>query len=274
MKYIFAAGVIAVSVAVSPAALAEQGRLQSMESEMILIPGGEFLMGSSEDEVREYKKKFGKREMYSRYRFEDEAPKRKVFVKSFQIDRHEVTNREYLRFVMATGHHPPPNWQGGMYVGGKDEFPVLFVSYDDAVAYARWAGKRLPTAMEWEKASRGTDGRVFPWGNSFDPYKASTADSDLASILGALCSVNSANRVEIAPGDVSPYGVHDMGGNVREWTSSSPEGNPSLKILKGASWVDLHVNARAAHVEYVPYNALSHIIGFRCVKDTGDTRAL
>jgi formylglycine-generating enzyme required for sulfatase activity len=278
MRFIFIAGIIAVSAAVSTAVsttvLAKQGLSWSLENEMIFIPGGEFLMGSSADEIREYKEKFGKRELYSKYRFEDETPKRKVFLKPFYIERHEVTNREYLRFVKATRHYPPQIWQGGMYTGGNDDFPVLFVSYEDASAYANWAGKRLPTAEEWEKASRGTDGRVFPWGNSFDPYKTATADSDLASILGALCSFNSANRVEIAPDDVSPYGVHDMGGNVREWTSTSPSGNPSLKMLKGASWVDLHINARAAHIEYVPYNSVSHIIGFRCVKDTGDSRAL
>jgi len=277
MKNIFIAGLIAVSATtllVASTVKATQSQPLEIENEMIFIPGGEFLTGSSENEVQEYKEKFGKREMYSSHHFEDEVPKRKVFIKSFYIERHEVTNREYLRFIQASGHHPPQHWQAGMYLGGTDDHPVLFVTHDDAMAYAHWAGKRLPTAEEWEKAARGTDGRVFPWGNSFDPYKTSTADSDLASILGALCSVNSANRVEIAPDDVSPYGVHDMGGNVREWTSSSPKGNPSLKILKGASWVDLHVNARAAHVEYAPYNSLSHIIGFRCVKDIEGLRAL
>tara|TARA_B100000315_G_scaffold252736_1_gene290126 strand:- start:21381 stop:22214 length:834 start_codon:yes stop_codon:yes gene_type:complete len=240
----------------------------SIETEqMILIPAGEFLMGSSGDEVKALKDTFGKRELYSDYPFEEETPKRKVFVKSFYIDRHEVTNKKYAQFIKETGHKPPRHWQGGMYNSGKGDYPVLYVSQEDAAAYAKWAGKRLPTEEEWEKAARGAKGRIFPWGNKFDPYKAVTADSDLRLILGAVCAVNSANRVELAPDDFSPYGVRDMAGNVREWTSTAAPDTPLMVIVKGASWVDLSINARAAHREYIPKNSVSHIIGFRCVKN-------
>lgn len=248
----------------------------SIETEqMILIPAGEFLMGSSDEEIKVLKETFGKRDLYSDYPFEAETPKRKVFVQSFYIDRHEVTNKQYARFVKETGYKPPKNWEGKMFKTGKGDFPVLYVSQEDAAAYAKWAGKRLPAEEEWEKAARGTEGYIFPWGNKFDPFKAVTADSDLRFILGALCSVNSANKVELAPGDISSYGVHDMAGNVREWTSTTALNTTSMVIIKGASWVDLSINARAAHREYVPKNSVSHIIGFRCVKDiklrmTGD----
>lgn len=234
---------------------------------MVFIPGGEFLMGSSPEEVRAVKEKYGKRDLYKNYPFEQEEPKRNIFVDSFYIDRHEVTNREYARFIKATGHMPPRTWSGGMYAGGKGDYPVLFVSQIDAMEYAKWAGKRLPTEQEWEKAARGSLGLVFPWGNEFDPYKAATAESDLRLIVGALCNVNSANTVELAPGDVSPYGVRDMAGNVREWTSTILPGPTPMAVIKGGSWVDISVNARAAHREYVPKSAISHIIGFRCVKD-------
>ncbi len=233
---------------------------------MLFIPSGEFLMGSSPEELQVVKEKYGKRDLYKNYPFEEEQPKRKVFVASFYIDRHEVTNREYARFIKATGYMPPQNWNNGMYGGGKGDHPVLFVSQKDAMEYARWAGKRLPTEQEWEKAARGTLGLVFPWGNEFDPYKAATAESDLKLIVGALCNVYSANSVELAPGDISPYGVHDMAGNVREWTSTVLPGTP-MAVIKGGSWLDLSVNARAAHREYVPKDSISHIIGFRCAKD-------
>ena len=234
---------------------------------MLFIPSGEFLMGSSPEEILIVKEEYGKRELYKNYPFEEELPKRKVYVASFYIDRHEVTNKEYARFIKATGFKPPQNWIDGMYGGGKGDFPVLFVSQIDAMEYARWAGKRLPTEQEWEKAARGSFGLVFPWGNKFDPYKAATADSDLRLILGALCAVNSANRVELAPGDVSPFGARDMAGNVREWTATTDPDSSSRAVVKGASWVDLSITARAAHREYVPKDSISHIIGFRCVKD-------
>lgn len=236
---------------------------------MVFIPGGEFLMGSSAEEVEQVRAAYGGRSMYRDYAFEAEMPKRKVRLKPFYIDRSEVTNEEYYEFVKATGHRAPRNWTGGEYEAGKGDCPVLYVSKEDAEAYARWAGKRLPTEAEWEKAARGSDGRIYPWGDRFDPYKAATAESDIRYIYGALCSANSANPVEQAEGDVSPYGVHDMGGNVREWTATE-DTERGMAVVKGASWVDLSINARAAHREFVPKDAVSHIIGFRLVKDVED----
>jgi len=242
--------------------------------DMVFVPGGYFLMGSDVGEVDKVKREFGSRDLYKDYPFDEETPKRRVYIKPFYIDRHEVTNREYAEFVHATGWAAPSSWQGGKYPAGKDDYPVLYVSQKDAEAYARWAGKRLPTEAEWEKAARGVDGRVYPWGNEFDPYKSATADSDIRYIYGALCSIGSANRIEIAEGDVSPYGVRDMAGNVREWTASAAPGEPSMAVVKGASWVDLSITARAASRAYVPKNSRSHIIGFRCVKDLDDEPGL
>ena len=236
-------------------------------SSMIKIPAGEFVMGSSAEEVQSIKAQYGKREMYKNHPFDEEVPRRKVFVKTFLIDIHEVTNKEYSDFVHATGHVAPKSWPGGHPDSSKDSFPVTYVTHEDAEAYAKWADKRLPTAEEWEKAARGPDGRVYPWGDSFDPYKAATADSDLHAVSAGQCAVGSVAKVMIAPGDISPYGVRDMAGNVREWTATAPPGDPKMALIKGASWVDLSVNARAAHREYIPKASSAHIIGFRCVKD-------
>jgi len=234
---------------------------------MILIPAGEFLMGSTPNEVQSFKKKYGDRDMYRKYPFQDEFPKREVFLKSYLIDKNEVTNLEYYQFVRSTGHHPPRNWYGNKPQSEQLDLPVLFVSQADAAAYAKWAGKRLPTEAEWEKAARGTDGRIFPWGNTFDPLKASLAESDARLIQGGLWHVYSANSVKVAPADVSPFGVHDMAGNVREWTATISPKKKSMALIKGGSWVDLSITARAANRVFVPKDAISHLIGFRCVAD-------
>lgn len=234
---------------------------------MALVPAGEFLMGSTQQEVDAVKKEFSGRALYKDYPFEAETPKRKVNLKAFYIDAYEVTNRKYAEFIKKTGHIPPQNWSGVNFPADSPDNPVLFVSKDDAEAYAKWDHKRLPTEEEWEKAARGTDGRIFPWGNQFEPDKAATADSSLEFIEHGLCRVGTANRVGGAPGDVSPYGVYGMAGNVREWTSTPDPAHNDMCVVKGASWVDLHITARAAYREMVPIESRSHIISFRCVRD-------
>jgi len=234
---------------------------------MTLIPAGEFLMGSSDKEIEDVVKVFGKIDLYKTYPFDAEKPKRKLWLKAYYIDKHEVTNAEYAKFVEATGYRKPVHWEKTGYEKNQANIPVSFVTYRDAEAYAKWAGKRLPTEAEWEKAARGDKGLVFPWGNSFDPYMAATADSDLKFLFGPLCNANTANIVEMAEGDKSPYGVRDMAGNLREWTASSDKKDPAMMIVKGASWLDRYINARVAHREFVHRDFKSHIIGFRCVKD-------
>jgi formylglycine-generating enzyme required for sulfatase activity len=234
---------------------------------MIYIPEGEFIMGSNEDELMEIKKVYGKRGGIEGYLFEKEKPKRKVFVKSFFIDKYEVTNAQYKKFIDATGHPVPSGWNNGKYPQGKANNPVLYVSWYDAKAYAKWAGKRLPTEEEWEKAARGADGRIFPWGNKYDPTLTSTAESILENIREGICNVTTGIPVGTAKGDVSPYGVHDMGGNVREWTDSWFMVEKGERVVKGGSWVDLSPKARCASKDGVNPKGISHIIGFRCVRD-------
>lgn len=234
---------------------------------MVLTPEGEFWMGASKEEVQQLAEQYSGHRMYGTYRFDWETPRRKVRLKGFYIDRTEVTNRQYARYLKATGAKPPMHWANGSYMKGLDDFPVLYVTWNDAQAYAKWAGKRLPTEEEWEKAARGPDGLIFPWGNHFDVDKAATADSDLRLMGHALCNSSSANQTGHAPGDKSPYGAMDMAGNVREWTSSSDPEHPSMKVVKGGSWLDLNLVARGSHREFVNKFFKSHVIGFRCVKD-------
>ncbi len=234
--------------------------------EMVFIPSGEFLMGSTEKDG-----KVGQAIGI------DEIPQHSFNLRGFYIDRHEVTNRQYKAFVAATGHRPPENkytgaysWEANSPQTGQEDIPVTDVSWHDADAYCRWAGKRLPTEAEWEKAARGTDGRQWPWGNEFKKESCNTKYTGYGELLPAGS----------VPGDVSPYGVHDMCGNVSEWTNSwyLPYPGSTLqresfgetyKVVRGGSLVmPAFPYSRAAYRANVYRPDYRHRgIGFRCVKD-------
>jgi len=197
--------------------------------EMVYIPAGEFLMGEE---------------------------KRPVYVAAFYIDRYPVTNAEYKRFVDATGYPCPPTWVHGTYPAGKDDHPVTQVNWDDATAYAKWAGKRLPSDEEWEKAARGTDGRIYPWGNEWDKERANTCETK---------SFDTTPVGKFSPQGDSPYGVADMAGNVWEWVQGS--GGKVLQPLRGGTWDSTHDTAACtARMRYTPRRRNDYI-GFRCAMD-------
>ncbi len=192
---------------------------------------------------------------------------------SYYIDRTEVTNREYKAFLDATGYEPvwPENflkhWTDGSYPSGMADHPVVWVSLEDARAYAEWAGKRLPTEAEWQKAAQGTDGRTWPWGGLFDPQKANT-DSDGTLPVGSF------------PDGASPYGILDMAGNVWEWTDSwQTDGYHEYSWLRGGSYFHakgslwymqggpVAVYQRTKFWHMTPALNRTPTIGFRCVMD-------
>ena len=203
-----------------------------VSQEMVYIPEGEFLMGNNGRNSSE-----GSGD-------EDEQPLHRVYLKGYWMDRYEVTNAMYEAFVKATGHRTPKHWDQGHYPSQKANHPVVYVDWHDADAYCRWAGERLPTEEEWEKAARGTDGRVFPWGNQFDVKKANTPQYWLTQGKeGGTLPVGSFEAGK------SPYGLYDMAGNVYEWTSSWYKPYPGNKVfnmhygevnkvLRGGSWYD------------------------------------
>jgi len=197
--------------------------------EMVCVPAGEFLMG------------------------EEERP---VQLKAFYIDKHPVTNAEYKRFLDASGHPPPMMWVRGLYAQGKDHHPVTQVNWNDATAYATWAGKRLPTDEEWEKAARGTDGRLYPWGDEWDKARANTCESRIfdTTPVGTF-----------SPQGDSPYGVADMAGNVWEWVEGP--GGKMLQPLRGGTWDATHDQATCfSRLRYTP-GRRNDYIGFRCAMD-------
>ncbi len=233
---------------------------------MVYIPGGYFTMGSDQGKS-------------------DARPPHKVFVKGFYIDKYEVTNAQYKRFIDSTGHPAPYldpqkypwaekyNWKNGTYPPGTAQLPVVLVSWDDANAYAQWAGKRLPTEAEWEKAAKGGKNFSYPWGNNWDSGKCNSRESGL----------NKAVRVDAYPQGVSAYGVFNMAGNVWEWCSDwydpnfygkSPSRNPigpyrgATRVIRGGSWDTygaerLRTFARESQFPSVK----SYDLGFRCAKD-------
>ncbi len=215
---------------------------------MVFVPGGEFMLGSD------------KGDDYSR-------PAHKVQVKPFFIDLTEVTNEDYKKFVDSTGHKTPPDWTNKSFPAGKAQFPVTGVDWDDANAYAKWAGKRLPTEAEWEFAAKGIDDRIYPWGDKWENTFANAANKN-----GGMREVGEAKGK-------SPFGLSDMSGNAWEWTSSDAEAYPKgkkfsadlvePKIIRGGYWGSLKEDAATtyrgawgARNENTYKNT-----GFRCVKD-------
>ncbi|MEW6211402.1 MAG: bifunctional serine/threonine-protein kinase/formylglycine-generating enzyme family protein [Acidobacteriota bacterium] len=216
-------------------------------SGMILIRGGQFTMGNnnSEDEA--------------------EKPEQTVTVKSFYIDKYEVTNQQYYEFIKATRYKAPLHWNNGRFEDGKETHPVVNVNWEDAKKYAEWAGKRLPKEEEWEYAARGIDGRLYPWGKLFSPTNANTKESG----KGDTTPVGSYSSGQ------SPFGVMDMSGNVLEWTASKYSPYPGSKakpvegyvVLRGGDWYEEQSYATATSRALQKPDFFRKYIGFRCAKD-------
>lgn len=175
--------------------------------ELVKIPAGEFIMGSNPG-------RDGWSDSY-------EEPQCSISLDTFFIGRYEVTNDQYAAFVRDTVRTPPLLWEGGVIPPGKENHPVVYVSWQDAVEYTQWLSQatdipfRLCTEAEWEKAARGSDSRIYPWGDDYDAGKCHCDVNDVQDIALGTASVGM-----YSPSGDSPYGVADMAGNVLEWTSS------------------------------------------------------
>jgi formylglycine-generating enzyme required for sulfatase activity len=181
-------------------------------------------------------------------------------VAPFFIDIFEVTCEEYKKFIDETGHRPPPQWSKGVYPAGWARRAVSGVDWDDANAFATWAGKRLPTEPEWELAARGNDGRIYPWGNE---WKAMAANADVTSHKHI-------DKVGVHPAGRSPFGAFDMAGNVWEWTTGdlTDASQGELKVVRGGSWRENRSQTTATFRKGLPPRGGQYSeVGFRCVKD-------
>lgn len=240
---------------------------------MVAVPAGAFAMGTNLERSDA-----------------QDHPQHTVTLPAYKIDKYPVTNAQYARFVAATGHRPPLHWKNGRIPEGQLLRPVTLVDWYDAAAYAKWAGKRLPTEAEFEKAGRGTDNRNWPWGNRMEPER-----------LNTYYNVGSATDVNAYTNGASPYGVMGLSGNVDEWVADDFASYPGsdapadlfqakvgrvmtaqdqamkvvemvpvqtrYKVLRGGSWKGDPFSTALYHRNYALPNYASDFFGFRCAAD-------
>jgi serine/threonine protein kinase len=221
----------------------------SIPAGMALIQGGKFMMGRGDGST-------------------DEGPVHEVEVKFFLLDAQEVTNQDYKKFVDATGHAAPKNWTNGSYAPDAAMLPVTFVTWDSATAYAKWAGKRLPTEAEWEYAARGgSKGFLYPWGDQWQPGYSNIDRKEQRR----------PSPVRSFEKDQSPFGIYDMAGNVSEWVQdnysekygASPDSR--LRVYRGGNFLDApdkgtNTYRWADFPGDIPDDQILRV-GFRCAKD-------
>lgn len=258
---------------------------------LIEVPAGTFIAGSGRDEreaaYRLDEAAYGHSITRQNGWYEDERRPAKLGLSAFAITKTPITNDQYALFVAETGHRAPDvdrvtwkgyglihpyartrkfAWRRGRPPPGRGRHPVVLVSFDDASAYAEWLTRkigarwRLPTETEWEKAARGTDGRRFPWGETFDAKRLNSHDA------GPFDTV----PVGRFPDGASPFGVLDAAGQVFEWTATpSPHGPAGARYLvKGGSWDDKGCGVCRPAARHSRPRALKHIlIGFRLVRE-------
>jgi formylglycine-generating enzyme required for sulfatase activity len=242
---------------------------------MVLVPAGTFLMGSNDDHVDQATTWCE----CGRHFFEDELYMHEVHVSAFYIDKYEVTNKQFLVFADATGYRseaekkPEANTWRTAFTPGREDHPVLWMAWNDANAYCEWAGKRLPTEAEWEKAARGDDARLWPWGNGWDSAKLNMREAGRKTTT----------KVGSFPDGASPYGAMDMAGNAWEWVNdwydpayyqygpgrdSDPQGpdGGQDRVLRGGAFDNGLWDVRAAGRHKGGPTGYAPDHGFRCAK--------
>ncbi len=245
---------------------------------MLTIPEGSFRMGTSPDDINRLmlKESDWAYEWSDQHLFASEQPNFTLQLPAFEMGQHQVTNAEYNVFIIATGHRLPRGWIGFRFPDTLDNHPVVGISKTDAEAYIKWLNTlsgftyRLPTEAEWEYSCRGNDGRIYPWGNIFDPWRCNTSESERKGTTAVDYYSPSGN---------SPFGIMDMVGNVWEWTCSvfrpypfkpelkneDPHARP-LFVIRGGSWYYSRKLARCAAREAMQADQLSNNIGFRLAR--------
>lgn len=255
-----------------PAPRGEPALPEVIEQQMVLIPAGEFIMGSDRVDREQKWREYG----YPQPWFVDEHPQRTVTLPAYRIDRYEVSNAAYLRFTLDTRR---ANRRRLLEVVAQQDpiwpsQPVANISWQFAHDYCAWAGKRLPSEAEWEKAARGPGGREYPWGDAWDVRRLNAGGTDWSSGVAPITAYDDG---------ASPYGVLNMAGNVAEWVADWYAPYPGAKF-KSASYGQTHKVVRGGGWGGVGHYALAHFyrtayrdyelpdrafndIGFRCARD-------
>ncbi len=263
-------------------------------AKMVLVPSGTFLMGSTREDVDPQFSETGLPDDWKKYT-DDEAPRHPRHMDAFYMYRYEVTNKQYKKFMDATGHRAPPHWKGREYRRGRADHPVVEVNWNDAMAYCRWAGTSLPSEAQWEYAARGASkqgadgqwqsGRAFPWGDRWDRTLCNNssfhAGSDITSAKTWTVwyeGKQKANYPLTTPvgrfwRSRSPFGIDDMAGNAWEWCldyqmpyqGDTPPKTSTLRARRGGSWANVALHLRSADRQGAPASDLNLYTGFRCV---------
>lgn len=237
---------------------------------MVLIPAGPFLMGSNDG-------------------LPNERPEHTVTLEAYYIDQYEVTAGRYQKFLESARHNLPPTWDDEV-AQAMGDLPAVGMSWNDAAAYCKWAGKRLPTEAEWEKGARGTDGRRYPWGHmqpfvDIANYNRGVWVSEAVTLVPVNSGIEGMSvRHGLKEGGKSPYGLFHMAGNAAEWVNDwydreyyqkSPDKNPKgpetgeRKVIRGGSWADLPTALRVTARFSAEPDFEDRTIGFRCAMDAG-----
>jgi len=236
---------------------------EGIQMEFVFVPAGEFWMGADEDDA---------------VALAGEKPKHKVYLDAYWIGKYTVTNRQYACFIKEKKHKIPYQWKNGQIPSNKEDHPIVMVSWHDADAFTKWLSQKwnkritLPTEAQWEKAARGTDGRIYPWGN----------ETPNSKLLNYNDRAGDTTAVGSHPQGASAYGALDMAGNVREWVADwydgeyyriSPPRNPQGplngidRVQRGGSWSDNERDVRSSfRIWYFPkyVDFVGNHGGFRC----------
>lgn len=254
----------------------EPARNNPLEADMVWIPPGLFLFGTDKQDEAGEALSIGLPKPW----YADETPRQKIFLKGFYIDRHETTHRRYKIYVDDLGAMPPSYWENDNFPEGQEDLPVTWATWFDAANFCQWAGKHLPSEKEWERAARGNDGNLYPWGNKFN--------IEYANLAGKAGGKNALVPVGSYPQGASPEGALDLVGNAWEWTANdygpykgsryqSPYYEESYKTLRGASasyfghfpgasyTEALKKFARGGYRQPAPPEEGARDVGFRCV---------
>jgi iron(II)-dependent oxidoreductase len=260
---------------------------QTVPENMVLIPEGKFWMGRTVTMVIDTINTRARDSM-------DDVPANHVYLDAFYIDKYEVTNEDYARFLAATGGKAPWHWPQGNIPPKEERFPIANVNWFEATDYCKWAGKRLPTEAEWEKAARGgLDRKLYFWGDddidTIEFRRLPPASSATKSGGGDPENAGSGGPVAVGSFPANGYGLYDVGGNVSEWLSDwfydnyypfMPKQNPKgpdkglYRSVRGANWAsggggDGFPSATAYFRNYSDPDLRITTIGFRCAKDAG-----
>lgn len=256
--FIIALAVVGLAMIFLGICMWQRMQKSSVPEDMVFIESGEYIRGFEESHIQALAEKFNLGA--SSVDLLRSHPRKASELPAFYISRYAVTNAQYHEFVKATGYPAPSHWLKGdvPFDSRLEEHPVVNINFKDASAYCFWRGARLPTAQEWEKAARGTEGQRYPWGDKFMESRCNTAEAEQ----------NGTAKVSAYEEGKSPYGLYNMAGNVYQWTRS---GEGKERVIRGGSWrTSCEVYGLAAFSRSAEIDFTRDDLGCRCAMNADE----